>query len=113
MKLSDRIRPGVECAPWVYDEVCCLEAERDVLLADRAMYSTTLKTSESLLGCEHFGEIPQEISGLQAERDQLRAELAELRPLLMAACWYVRTTNEPLAEAIDAALAADGGAEDV
>lgn len=45
---------------------------------------------------------------LEAERDQLRAELAELRPLLMAACWYVRTTNEPLAEAIDAALAADG-----
>ena len=33
MKLSDRIRPGVECAPWVYDEVCCLEAERDRLAA--------------------------------------------------------------------------------
>ena len=36
MKLSDRIRPGVECAPWVYDEVCCLEAERGRLRAELA-----------------------------------------------------------------------------
>lgn len=33
MSLSERIRPGVEAAPWVVDEVAKLEAERGRLLA--------------------------------------------------------------------------------
>ena len=30
-RLSSRLRPGVECAPWVVDAVKALEAERDAL----------------------------------------------------------------------------------
>jgi hypothetical protein len=31
MSLSERIRPGVEVAPWVIDEIKALEQERDAL----------------------------------------------------------------------------------
>ena len=33
MSLSERIRPGVEAAPWVIDEIKVLEEERDALRA--------------------------------------------------------------------------------
>ena len=33
MSLSDRIRPDVEAAPWVIEEVKKLEAQRDALIA--------------------------------------------------------------------------------
>lgn len=33
MSLSDRVRPDVEAAPWVIEEIKKLEAERDALLA--------------------------------------------------------------------------------
>jgi len=33
MSLSERIRPGVEVAPWVIDEIKALEQERDALRA--------------------------------------------------------------------------------
>ena len=46
MSLSDRIRPGVECAPWVYDEVCCLEAERDQLREERDRLKAALSKSK-------------------------------------------------------------------
>ena len=34
MSLSERIRPGVEVAPWVIDEIKALEQERDALRAE-------------------------------------------------------------------------------
>ena len=34
--LSDRLRPGVEAAPWVIDEVRKLERERDAALRHEA-----------------------------------------------------------------------------
>jgi hypothetical protein len=34
--LSDRLRPGVECAPWVIEEVRKLERERDAALQHEA-----------------------------------------------------------------------------
>lgn len=39
MSLSERIRPGVEAAPWVVEEVAKLEAERDRLLAAAIAFS--------------------------------------------------------------------------
>lgn len=39
MSLSERIRPGVEAAPWVVEEVAKLEAERDQLLAAAVSFS--------------------------------------------------------------------------
>lgn len=39
MSLSERIRPGVEAAPWVVEEVRRLEVERDRLLAAAVAFS--------------------------------------------------------------------------
>ena len=33
MKLSDRVRPDVEAAPWVIEEIKNLRAERDAMLS--------------------------------------------------------------------------------
>lgn len=71
MSLSDRIRPGVECAPWVYDEVCCLEAERD-----RLLYSERLHN-------EALGTAVQEAELLRAELAACRDALAKIGPYYM------------------------------
>lgn len=57
--LSDRLRAGVECAPWVVDKVKLLEAEIE----------------------RRFG-IGGELIAARRERDELQAENAKLRELL-------------------------------
>ena len=52
MNLSERIRPGVEVAPWVIDEIKALEQERDALRAendrmDEAMKSLLIRCDDS------------------------------------------------------------------
>lgn len=52
MSLSERIRPGVEVAPWVIDEIKALEQERDALRAendrmDEAMESLLIRCDDS------------------------------------------------------------------
>lgn len=51
MSLSERIRPNVEAAPWVIDEIKALEAQREALRAhtanlEQALLSKSMQAEE-------------------------------------------------------------------
>lgn len=69
MSLSERIRPNVEAAPWVVDEVAKLEAERDRMLGALRIALAALEANSD--------EVPHGFGGeIEAVRGAIEGRLA-------------------------------------
>lgn len=94
MSLSDRIRPGVEAAPWVVEEVKALEAEVARLREDRLRglkiaFNVTEDCQSVEDACTEMVRIVRE----QRDRaTKLEADVARLRE----DCQYLRTDRDCL-----------------
>lgn len=67
MSLIKRLRPGVECAPWVIEEVEKLTAERDGLKNELALWANPNRS------------VIREMAALIQERDALKADAERYR----------------------------------
>ena len=78
MSLIKRLRPGVECAPWVIEEVEKLTAERDGLKNELALWANPNRS------------VIREMAALIQERDALKADAERYQ-------WWVNTMTSEFA----------------
>ena len=99
MKLSDRVRPDVEAAPWVIEEIEKLQAERDALNDEVELKSLCIKG------------MSEQADKLAAERDALKDHVHRLESLChdMAGELTVLRATKQMTAAIDAARGEKNG----
>lgn len=75
MSLSERIRPGVEVAPWVYEEVRTLESELRFYKEREAYFARLLNVTD---GGQYRADWDGALARLIRERDAAQAEVTSL-----------------------------------
>ena len=76
--LSNRLRPGVECAEWVIEEVKKLEKERDEA---RANYHFMVERAADQR-LDGYRELGARAAAAENERDKALAEIEKLKGIL-------------------------------
>lgn len=72
-KLSDRLRPNCEAAPWVIDEVKKLE-ETNKALREAVTYLAIAGSSARVEIMQRVTRLVERVKALEKERDQAKSE---------------------------------------